>query len=246
MALPKVEQLYIFDAHKSIYPGETMSPHLVGSQAAPGTNYGCYQYIWILASWLRVWLFDCSLAHEGLSADAHKCRDWQGLALGGNVPWYPWYPMVTLTLGLGVGVVRGKSGSMALGTLGFTPAIPYLNVNNLNVNPGGKQKLLQDTIIPLNNPPPQPSKVDTQGMPQWIVFTQDHPYEKLQGVVKGMKVCFMSTNQPGMSWWKGEGRLWGVKGMHSTTDQEGCQATCGRGQRDGERKQHHWCCPACT
>jgi len=74
--------------------------------------------------------------------------------------------MVTLTLGLGVGVVRGKSGSMALGTLGFTPAIPYLNVNNLNVNPGGKQKLLQDTIIPLNNPPPQPSKVDTQGMPQ--------------------------------------------------------------------------------
>src|SRR5258705_10854258 len=39
--------------------------------------------------------------------------------------------------------------------------VDALNVNNMNVNPGGKQKLLQDTIIPLNNPPPQPGKVDT-------------------------------------------------------------------------------------
>src|ERR1700683_3842172 len=29
-----------------------------------------------------------------------------------------------------------------------------LNVNNMNVNSGRKQKLLQGTIIPLNNPPP--------------------------------------------------------------------------------------------
>ena len=79
-----------------------------------------------------VWLFDCSLAHEGLAVDA-------------------------------------------------------LNVNNMNVNPGGKQKLLRDTIIPLNNPPPQLNKVDTQGMPQSVVFSQDHPDEKLQGVAKGMK-----------------------------------------------------------
>src|SRR5258705_516716 len=42
---------------------------------------------------------------------------------------------------------------------GFT--VNALNLKNMNVNPGEKQKLLQDTIIPLNNPPPQPGKFDT-------------------------------------------------------------------------------------
>lgn len=66
-------------------------------------------------------------------------------------------------------------------------AADALNVNNMNVNPGGKQKLLRDTIIPLNNPPPQPGKADTRGMPQSMIFSQDHPDEKLRGIAKGMK-----------------------------------------------------------
>jgi hypothetical protein len=37
-----------------------------------------------------------------------------------------------------------------------------LNVNNMNVNPGGKQTLLCDTIIPLNNPLPRSGKLDSQ------------------------------------------------------------------------------------
>jgi hypothetical protein len=66
-------------------------------------------------------------------------------------------------------------------------AVDALNVNNMNVNPGGKQKLLRDTIIPLNNPPPQPGKADTRGMPQSMAFSQDHPDKNFQGVAKGMK-----------------------------------------------------------
>ena len=30
-----------------------------------------------------------------------------------------------------------------------------LNVNKMNVNPGGKQTILRDTIIPFSNPPPR-------------------------------------------------------------------------------------------
>jgi hypothetical protein len=38
-----------------------------------------------------------------------------------------------------------------------------LNVNNMNMNPGGKQQHLCDTIIPLNNPLPKPGHPDTRG-----------------------------------------------------------------------------------
>jgi len=57
----------------------------------------------------------------------------------------------------------------------------------MNMNPGGKQKLLRDTIIPLNNPLLQPGKADTRGMPQSVIFSQNHPDEKLWDVAKGMK-----------------------------------------------------------
>ena len=40
-------------------------------------------------------------------------------------------------------------------------AADALNVNNMNVNPGGKQKPLRNTTIPLNNPPPKPGQTDT-------------------------------------------------------------------------------------
>ena len=36
-----------------------------------------------------------------------------------------------------------------------------LNIKSMNINPGGKQKKLQDTRIPLNNPGPAPGEEDT-------------------------------------------------------------------------------------
>jgi hypothetical protein len=63
-----------------------------------------------------------------------------------------------------------------------------LNVNKMNVNPGGAQTLMRDTIIPHNNPPPKAGEVDTCGLPQPLVFPLDHPDPQLAGVAKGMRV----------------------------------------------------------
>jgi hypothetical protein len=61
-----------------------------------------------------------------------------------------------------------------------------LNINNMNVNPGGKQTLLRDTTIPLTNPPPKTGKLDTCGLPQTMVYPSNHPDLALMGKVKGM------------------------------------------------------------
>jgi hypothetical protein len=66
-------------------------------------------------------------------------------------------------------------------------AADALNVNNMNVRPGGKQKHLRDTIIPLNNPPPKPGRPDTRGLTQTMVYPLDHPDSELRGKPKGMK-----------------------------------------------------------
>jgi hypothetical protein len=66
-------------------------------------------------------------------------------------------------------------------------AIDALNVNNMNVNPGGKQRHLRTTVIPMNNPPPKPGCIDTRGQMQTMVYPEDHPDPKLQGKPKGMK-----------------------------------------------------------
>ncbi|KIM87773.1 hypothetical protein PILCRDRAFT_48496, partial [Piloderma croceum F 1598] len=66
-------------------------------------------------------------------------------------------------------------------------AADALNVNNMNVNPGGKQKHLRSTVIPLNNPAPKPGQRDTRGMVQDMVYPQDHPTPELRGQPKGMK-----------------------------------------------------------
>jgi hypothetical protein len=58
----------------------------------------------------------------------------------------------------------------------------------MNVNPGGAQTLMRDTIIPHNNPPPKAGEVDTRGLPQPLVFPLDHPDPQLAGVAKGMRV----------------------------------------------------------
>jgi hypothetical protein len=63
-----------------------------------------------------------------------------------------------------------------------------LNINSMNISPGGKQKPLRDTIIPLSNPPPKPGCLDTCGLPQSLVYPSSHPNEKLAGKLKGMRV----------------------------------------------------------
>ena len=49
-----------------------------------------------------------------------------------------------------------------------------LNVTNMNLNPGGKQPIMRDTIF--------------NGQIQSMVFLTDHPDEKLRGKPKGMKI----------------------------------------------------------
>ena len=66
-------------------------------------------------------------------------------------------------------------------------AIDALNVNNMNVNPGGKQRHLCTTVIPMNNPPSKPGCIDTQGQMQTMVYPEDHTDPKLQGKLKGIK-----------------------------------------------------------
>jgi hypothetical protein len=62
-----------------------------------------------------------------------------------------------------------------------------LNINSMNLNPGGKQKKLQDTRIPLNNPGPAPGKEDTCRHIQSMCFPNDHSDPKLRGQPKGIR-----------------------------------------------------------
>ena len=66
-------------------------------------------------------------------------------------------------------------------------AIDVLNVNNMNVNPGGKQRHLHTTVISMNSPPLKPGCIDTQGQTQTMVYPKDHPDPKPRGKPKGMK-----------------------------------------------------------
>ena len=62
-----------------------------------------------------------------------------------------------------------------------------LNVNSMNLHPGGTQKKLRDTIIPWNNPDPATGEEDTQGKVQYMCFPEDHENPQLQGQPKGIK-----------------------------------------------------------
>jgi len=66
-----------------------------------------------------------------------------------------------------------------------------LNIYRMNVNPGGKQKRLRDTIIPLNNPDPAPGEDDTRGRVQHMYFPDDFHDPKLRGQAKGVRVVLM-------------------------------------------------------
>jgi hypothetical protein len=63
-----------------------------------------------------------------------------------------------------------------------------LNVNNMNMGPGGKQRKLRNTVIPLNNPDPAPEEEDTRGQIQQMSFPDDHADPKLRGQPKGVRV----------------------------------------------------------
>lgn len=62
-----------------------------------------------------------------------------------------------------------------------------LNVNHMNKKPGGKQRHLRSTTIPLSNPPPKSGRLDTRGQPQDLSFSTDHPDPTLRGKPKGMQ-----------------------------------------------------------
>jgi hypothetical protein len=49
-----------------------------------------------------------------------------------------------------------------------------LNVNVMNKNPGGKQKMLHNTVIPLSNPDPVPREEDTCEKVQKMSYPDDH------------------------------------------------------------------------
>jgi len=63
-----------------------------------------------------------------------------------------------------------------------------LNINNMNVNPEGRQRKLRDTVIPLNNPGPALGEEDTCGCVQHMCFPKDHNVLELRGQAKGIKV----------------------------------------------------------
>ena len=66
-----------------------------------------------------------------------------------------------------------------------------LNVNSMNLNPGGKQKKMRNTIIPLNNPDPAPGDEDTRGTIQQMCFPEDHENPQLREQPKGIKAVLM-------------------------------------------------------
>lgn len=57
-----------------------------------------------------------------------------------------------------------------------------LHAPSMNVNPGGKQRLMHATTIPENNP-----HTDLRGKPQSMVYPDDHADPGLRGKAKGMR-----------------------------------------------------------
>ena len=63
-----------------------------------------------------------------------------------------------------------------------------LNVHNMNMNPGNKQRKLHNTVIPISNPDPAPGKDDTHGQVQKMCFLDDYIKLELRGQPKGIKI----------------------------------------------------------
>lgn len=105
-----------------------------------------------------------------------------------------------------------------------------LNVNSMNLNPGGKQKKLHNTIIPLNNPDPEPGDEDTRGRVQWMCFPEDHEDPQLRGQPKGIKAILMER----MSVWDKYNAICKARGTKTVKK---C-TTCTKSQvlKDAERR----------
>src|SRR6267142_2454152 len=63
-----------------------------------------------------------------------------------------------------------------------------LNIHNMNINPGGKQRKLRDTTIPLSNPALAPGEEDTRSQVQKMCFPDDHTDPELRGKPKGIRL----------------------------------------------------------
>ena len=105
-----------------------------------------------------------------------------------------------------------------------------LNINNMNINPGGRQRKLRDTVIPLSNPDPVHGKEDTRGQVQHMTFPDDHPDLKLRGQAKGVKVALQERKS--------------VWDKYTTICQERCTkvvgkcASCMKSQTRKDAEQH--------
>src|SRR5882724_1386322 len=66
-----------------------------------------------------------------------------------------------------------------------------LNIKNMNIKAGGKQRSLHPTIIPVSNPPPKPGKCDTCGDIQEFSYPTDHPNADFRGKPKGICAIVM-------------------------------------------------------
>ena len=140
-------------------------------------------------------------------------------------------------------------------------AADALNVNNMNVNPGVKQKHLRSTTISLDNPAPKPGCPDTRGLQQDMVYPHDHPTAELRGQPKGMKAVL----QERASVWdelsercggKVVGKCKGCTKSQAKKDAEWCVAAAeAMGQEDtleeadlaqaeqpGTAERDVWCC----
>jgi len=63
-----------------------------------------------------------------------------------------------------------------------------LNVNNMNVGPGGMQRKLHNTVIPLSNPEGASGEEDMHSRVQKMCFLDNHPNPVLRGKAKGIKI----------------------------------------------------------
>jgi len=105
-----------------------------------------------------------------------------------------------------------------------------LNVNSMNLHPGGKQKKLRDTIIPLNNPDPAPGEEDTRGKVQRMCFPEDHEDTHLRGQPKGIKAVLEERK----SVWSKYNAICKARG---TKDVKKCpQCTKSQVRKDAERR----------
>ena len=106
-----------------------------------------------------------------------------------------------------------------------------LNVNSMNIRPGGKQRKLRDTVIPLTNPDPAPGEEDTRGQVQHMCFPNDHEDPELRGEAKGIKAVLMEQK----SIWD---EFISICKAHGITKPPGKCGSCTKSQvqKDAERR----------